>query len=48
MTTTQDYWGETEYNPTAQPQAVKDPQKDHLGPLTLAVALERGGIQDPE
>ncbi len=47
ITTTPDYWGETEFNPTAEPQAVKDPQKDHLGPLTLAVALERGGIMDP-
>jgi hypothetical protein len=47
ITTTPDYWGETEFNPATEPQAVKDPQKDNLGPLTLAVALERGGIQDP-
>lgn len=47
ITTTPDYWGETEYSLTAQPQAVKDPEKDHAGPLTLALALERGGIQDP-
>lgn len=47
ITTAPDYWGETEFSPTAQPQAVKDPQKDHMGPLSLAVALERGGIQDP-
>lgn len=47
ITTAPDYWGETEFNAIAQPQAVKDPQKDHIGPLTLAVALERGGIQDP-
>ncbi len=45
--TSNDYWGETEFAPTAQPQAVKEPGKDHIGPLTLAVALERGGIQDP-
>ncbi len=47
MVTSPDAWGETEYNPTAQTQAVKDAGKDHIGPLTLAVALERGGIPDP-
>jgi len=47
ITTTPDYWGETEFNAKTEPEAVKDPQKDHAGPLTLALALERGGIQDP-
>ncbi len=47
ITTTPDYWGETEFTQGAQPPAVKNPEKDHLGPLTLALALERGGIQDP-
>jgi ABC-type uncharacterized transport system len=47
ITTTPDYWGETEYNASAEPQAVKDLQKDHAGPLSLGLALERGGIQDP-
>jgi ABC-type uncharacterized transport system involved in gliding motility auxiliary subunit len=27
--------------------AVNDPDKDHNGPLTVAVAIEKGGIEDP-
>lgn len=43
------FWGETEYNPgdrTAVPMF--DPKKDHVGPLTLGVAVERGGSADPK
>lgn len=47
ITTSPDYWGETEYAAGNTESAAKDPQKDHGGPLTLALALERGGIQDP-
>jgi hypothetical protein len=47
LTTTADYWGETEFVSNSQPPATKDPQKDHPGPLTLGFALERGALQDP-
>ena len=43
------FWGETEYNPgdrTAVP--FFDPKKDHVGPLTLGAAVERGGSADPK
>ncbi len=46
IATTADFWGETEYVAAANPPAVKDAQKDHLGPLTLGVALEHGALQD--
>jgi len=44
-----DYWGETEYDPQeAQRPSAKDPAKRSVsGPLTLAVAAEKGGIDDP-
>ena len=43
------FWGETEYNPgdrTTVPMF--DPKKDHVGPLTLGAAVERGGSADPK
>ncbi|MEO6741234.1 MAG: hypothetical protein ABIP20_13355, partial [Chthoniobacteraceae bacterium] len=43
------FWGETEYNPgdrTTIP--FFDPKKDHPAPLTLGVAVERGGSADPK
>jgi hypothetical protein len=46
LTTTADYWGETEYSTNSPQPASKDPEKDHPGPLTLGVALERGALQD--
>ena len=47
ITTTPDYWGETEYAQGSPVAATKDPQNDHIGPLSLALALEHGGVQDP-
>jgi hypothetical protein len=47
ITTTADYWGETEYAQGSPVAATKDPQNDHIGPLSLALALEHGGVQDP-
>jgi len=47
ITTTADYWGETEYSLGSPAPATKDPEKDHSGPLSLALALEHGGIPDP-
>ena len=41
-----DYWGETEFSPKDPQPPTKDPSKDHVGQLTLAVALERGGLDD--
>ncbi|HEX8295003.1 MAG TPA: Gldg family protein [Chthoniobacteraceae bacterium] len=40
------FWGETD-NPVAEDRApFFDPQKDQMGPLTLAVAVEKGGVAD--
>src|SRR5581483_8131667 len=39
------FWGETDL--TADEEKVTfDPQKDHKGPLNLAVAVEKGGVDD--
>jgi ABC-type uncharacterized transport system involved in gliding motility auxiliary subunit len=42
-----EFWGETDNDPKDTAQPVNDPAKDHMGPLTLAVALEKGGVDDP-
>ena len=42
-----EFWGETDNDPKDTQQPVNDPAKDHKGPLTLAVALEKGGVDDP-
>lgn len=39
------FWGETERG-TDDKQVFFDPKKDHLGPLTLAAAVERGAVED--
>jgi hypothetical protein len=44
------FWGETEFvsGDTARSTPVFfDPKKDHQGPLTLAVAVEKGALDDP-
>ena len=39
------YWGETEFVSDTQTPFF-DPKKDHMGPLHLAVAAEKGGVSD--
>jgi len=39
------FWGETDIANTEK-QVFFDPQKDHMGPLTLAVAAEKGAVED--
>ena len=39
------FWGETDLA-TEDSQASFDPKKDHMGPLNLAVAAEKGGVND--
>ncbi len=39
------FWGETDLTGD-EAQATFDPKKDHMGPLTLALALEKGGVED--
>lgn len=39
------FWGETELTGD-EAQATFDPKKDHMGPLTLALAVEKGGVND--
>ena len=43
-----EFWGETEYNPGSTTVPMFDPKKDHVGPLTLGVSVERGGSADPK
>ena len=40
------FWGETDPPATGQTPFF-DPKKDHMGPLTLAVAIEKGAVADP-
>ncbi len=39
------FWGETEISGDDK-QVFFDPKKDHIGPLTLAAAVEKGGVDD--
>lgn len=39
------FWGETDLAGDEE-QASFDPKKDHMGPLNLAVAVEKGGVSD--
>ena len=41
----QGFWGETDLA-SEDTQATFDPKKDHAGPLSLAVAVEKGGVED--
>ncbi len=40
------FWGETEITGGDEKQVFFDPKKDHMGPLTLAAAVEKGGVED--
>jgi hypothetical protein len=40
------YWGETEYVSGSNQPVYFDPQKDHMGPLVVGVALEKGALED--
>ncbi|HEV7867836.1 MAG TPA: GldG family protein, partial [Chthoniobacteraceae bacterium] len=43
----EEFWGETDPVTTEDERpAFFDAKKDHMGPLTLAVAVERGGVAD--
>ena len=41
----QGFWGETDLAGD-EAQASFDPKKDHVGPLNLALAVEKGGVED--
>ena len=40
------FWGETDLGGGDDKQTFFDPKKDHMGPLTLAAAVEKGGVED--
>ena len=40
------FWGATDLSGGEDKQVFFDPKKDHIGPLTLAVAVEKGAVQD--
>lgn len=40
------YWGETDISNGDDKQVFFDPKKDHMGPLPLAAAVEKGGVDD--
>jgi hypothetical protein len=42
---TKDYWGETDYATSDDRTPFLDTKKDHMGPLTIAAAAERGGVE---
>lgn len=41
------FWGETEYVTGSNQPVFFDPKKDHMGPLIVGVALEKGALEDP-
>jgi hypothetical protein len=47
MTAPEGFWGETEYTGDRSSVPLFDPKKDHPGPLTLAVSVEKGASRDP-
>lgn len=40
------FWGEVDPGESDERPAFFDPSRDHLGPLTIAVAAEKGGVAD--
>ena len=40
------FWGETDPGASADRPAFFDPKKDHMGPLNIAVAAEKGAVAD--
>jgi len=40
------FWGETDLAGGDDKKVFFDPKNDHIGPLTLAAAVERGGVED--
>ncbi len=40
------FWGETDLGGGDDKQVFFDPKKDHMGPLTLGAAVEKGGVED--
>jgi len=49
LTAPEGFWGEMDYTPGNRTNIpMFDPKRDHPGPLTLGVAVERGGSGDPK
>jgi hypothetical protein len=46
LQSTEGFYGETDYATTDDRDPFFDPKKDRMGPLTLAAAAERGGVED--
>jgi len=40
------FWGATDYSGGEDKQVFFDPKKDHIGPLNIAMAVEKGGVED--
>jgi hypothetical protein len=40
------FWGATDFSGGEDKQVFFDPKKDHMGPLSLALAVEKGAVQD--
>jgi len=40
------FWGETDLTGGEDKKVFFDPKKDHIGPLVLAAAVEKGGVED--
>jgi hypothetical protein len=40
------FWGATDLTGGENKQVYFDPKRDHMGPLNIAVAVEKGGLQD--
>ncbi len=40
------FWGATDYSGGEGKQVFFDPKRDHMGPLNIAIAVEKGGVED--
>jgi hypothetical protein len=40
------FWGATDLSGGENKQVYFDPKRDHMGPLNIAVAVEKGGLED--
>ena len=47
MVSPKGFWGDVEFNVGGDEVPIFDPKKDHEGPLTLAVQVEKGASTDP-
>jgi hypothetical protein len=46
LQSTKEFWGATDFSGSEDKPAFFDPKRDHMGPLDIAAAVEKGGVED--